>query len=495
MLGWPKNYLLVGLPLLRALSPMDVRAVIAHEFGHLSGNHGKFSGWIYRVRQTWTQIMQNVDQHGRFGSGILKRFFDWYAPYFGAYSFVLARAQEYEADRCSVAVVGKRNAARALINLELRESALNENFWPSFYKRADKQPEPPGDAYTEMLQSLREPLAPEKAQVWFSQSLTRRHRYDDTHPALADRLESMGYTNVRKEADVNSFAMNDDQPRSDQYFLATVPSEFVDQKNQWWKEQLSTGWSERHKFVLEAEQSLLTLAEKAKTTQLTVDELWDRARFMAGTQGNEPAIPFLNDVLAVMEDHAAANYKLGEALLEQSDEAGIKHIEAAIVKDHSATPSGYEMVFVFLTKQNRPEEAEQYRQRVVDYYDKVELARQERNTIKVSDDFSSHGLTREAVEALRVQLANVPRLASAHLVKKVVKHFPEDPSYVLGVIAKHAWYSSQNDKRDQELIDQLATTINYPGYTYIIAMEHNHKGLRKVFKRIEGSQIYNEKLP
>jgi len=50
--GWQENYLLVGLPLLRGLSPNEVRAVIAHEFGHLSGKHSAFSGWIYRVRQT-----------------------------------------------------------------------------------------------------------------------------------------------------------------------------------------------------------------------------------------------------------------------------------------------------------------------------------------------------------------------------------------------------------------------------------------------------------
>jgi hypothetical protein len=29
-------------------------------------------------------------------SGIFESFFDWYAPYFGAYSFVLARAQEQD---------------------------------------------------------------------------------------------------------------------------------------------------------------------------------------------------------------------------------------------------------------------------------------------------------------------------------------------------------------------------------------------------------------
>ena len=174
--GWMKNYLLVGLPLLRALSVTDVRAVLGHEFGHLSGNHGRFDGWIYRVRQTWTQIMQNLQQRPRHGSFIFERFFDWYSPYFAAYSFVLARSREYEADRCAVEVVGREHAARALINLELKHKLINEDFWPAVFKRADKQPEPPADAFSQMLQSLREPVAPEKAQLWFAQSLSRRLR-------------------------------------------------------------------------------------------------------------------------------------------------------------------------------------------------------------------------------------------------------------------------------------------------------------------------------
>src|SRR6185436_12833883 len=60
MFGWLNNYLVVGLPLLKALSPEEFRAVLAHEFGHLSGKHGRFSGWIYRVRQSWVEVLTRV---------------------------------------------------------------------------------------------------------------------------------------------------------------------------------------------------------------------------------------------------------------------------------------------------------------------------------------------------------------------------------------------------------------------------------------------------
>jgi Zn-dependent protease with chaperone function len=49
LLGWPRNYVLVGLPLLQTLSPEQAAAVVAHELGHLRGGHGRFGALVYRV--------------------------------------------------------------------------------------------------------------------------------------------------------------------------------------------------------------------------------------------------------------------------------------------------------------------------------------------------------------------------------------------------------------------------------------------------------------
>jgi len=78
----------------------------------------------------------------------------------------------------------------------------------------------------------------------------------------------------------------------------------------------------------------------------------------------------------------------------------------------------------------------------------------------------------------------------AYLVQKVVKHFPDRPAYVLGVITKTQWHGLQSDKADRELVNDLAQSLECPGYTYIIALEHQYKPLRKFFKRIEGSEVY-----
>lgn len=58
IIGWHKNYLTVGLPLMHALSPAQFEAVLAHEIGHLSAAHGRFGAWIYRIRKTWYRLVE-----------------------------------------------------------------------------------------------------------------------------------------------------------------------------------------------------------------------------------------------------------------------------------------------------------------------------------------------------------------------------------------------------------------------------------------------------
>ncbi|HSE19553.1 MAG TPA: M48 family metalloprotease [Pyrinomonadaceae bacterium] len=99
MFGWLHNYLVVGLPLLRAVSPAEFRSVLAHEVGHLSGKHGRFSGWIYHLRQSWIEILTRVREERSYASFLFEPFIKWYAPYLNAYSFVLVRAQERQADQ------------------------------------------------------------------------------------------------------------------------------------------------------------------------------------------------------------------------------------------------------------------------------------------------------------------------------------------------------------------------------------------------------------
>ena len=74
---------------MQALSAPQFTAVLAHEYGHLSGAHSRFSAWIYRIRRTWAQIVEGLEKRDNWGITLFSKFFEWYIPFFNAYSFVL----------------------------------------------------------------------------------------------------------------------------------------------------------------------------------------------------------------------------------------------------------------------------------------------------------------------------------------------------------------------------------------------------------------------
>ena len=101
------------------------------------------------------QLMETLESGEHWGAAVFRRFLKWYVPFFGAYTFVLARAQEYEADRQAADLVGSREFADALITIVVNSAFLDTSFWPAFYKQADNQPEPPASPFIEMSKALR----------------------------------------------------------------------------------------------------------------------------------------------------------------------------------------------------------------------------------------------------------------------------------------------------------------------------------------------------
>ncbi|HYC32467.1 MAG TPA: M48 family metallopeptidase, partial [Gemmatimonadales bacterium] len=64
LLFWPRNVLRLGFPLLVALSPEHLRAVVAHELGHFSRAHGRFAAWVYGTRLAWVRLVHTLHSRG-----------------------------------------------------------------------------------------------------------------------------------------------------------------------------------------------------------------------------------------------------------------------------------------------------------------------------------------------------------------------------------------------------------------------------------------------
>lgn len=179
-----RRVMLLGLPLLQVLSISEMRAVLAHEFGHYYGGDTKLAPWIYKTRET---IIRTISQL----SGTIYHLpFVWYGRLFLRVTQAISRRQEFEADALAARTVGARSletGLRAVFGASLaydgyfREEVvpvLNAGFLP-----------PLADGFA---QFLREPRVADALSRATQEEMTtpRIHPYD-SHPSLPDRIKAL----------------------------------------------------------------------------------------------------------------------------------------------------------------------------------------------------------------------------------------------------------------------------------------------------------------
>jgi Zn-dependent protease with chaperone function len=117
----------LGLPLMRALSRSQFRAVLAHEFGHYYGGDTRLGPWIYKTRAA---IMRTViSLSGRQGKGsLLQKPFLWYGKMYLRITHGISRRQEFVADELAARAIGSRPLIAGLRTVHGAGSAFNA-FW------------------------------------------------------------------------------------------------------------------------------------------------------------------------------------------------------------------------------------------------------------------------------------------------------------------------------------------------------------------------------
>ncbi|MEG3896476.1 MULTISPECIES: M48 family metalloprotease [unclassified Microcoleus] len=485
--GWQENYLLLGLPLMQSLSLEQLKAVLAHELGHLSGNHSRFAAWIYRIRKTWMQIYERLHQSEQHGAtALFNRFLEWYWPAFNAYSFILARMNEYEADRCAAQLAGKRTAAEALINVELRARFLETSFWKDIHKQMEHQADPPDNVYSSMLTVLHSPIAEDNNKLWLKQALAEKTNNADTHPCLTDRLQSLGYSTTKAQKLSQPATI---QISAAEHLLGTALQQFATQFDRDWKEAAATPWRQRYAYLQQTLDKLQALEQKAQIQTLAEQEVWEQVCYTLELRRDEAALPLLQDVLKNQPDHAEANYTIGRILLQKADPAGIACIEKAIVKRIDWVIDGCELVYSFLSQQGQTEEAQKYSDRADQHYQLLLKAQKERSDVFNNDTFKPHTLTASEVNELKQQVADYPQVKEAYLVEKVVTYFPEKRLCVLGIVRKRSL--SESEDADQKLLNLLATNLQFPSETLLVILKRiSYRNLKKKVCQIDRSLVF-----
>ncbi|MDJ0706395.1 MAG: M48 family metalloprotease [Leptolyngbyaceae cyanobacterium MO_188.B28] len=482
-IGWQVNYLLLGLPLMQALSPDQFRAVAAHELAHLSNNDSWFAGWIYRVRQAWFELAEKF-QADRQGGFLFRRFFSWYGPFFKAYSFVLARTQEYEADRRAAEIVGADHKAEALLNLSIHSHFLQKKFWPKIYQQTTDLATPPKGTIPALLQDLETATTAQEAPQWLALDLARQTDNEATHPCLTDRLTALGY---EMSADLLLDPINQSAAQT---FFGDALTELSERLDQFWGQEEANVWKQQHNQKQQQIKTLARLDTKAQTHPLTVEETWKRGFLTWQLREPKSAIPLFREGLAQAPEHPMMNYHLGQILLDQQESSGVSHLETAMDQDPALVIPGCQLLSTFFRQQSHLDRAEKYRHRWRQQDKPWKLAQQERTPLKASDRFMPHQLPDAEVNQLSEQLAEYPEVKAAYLVQKQVTRFPEKPFYGLAIVRRYYPGEGPNYKTDVELSALIMNQLSFSGELTLMILNRATLNLLQGLRKVGGAMIY-----
>jgi heat shock protein HtpX len=189
-----RRIMVLGLPLLAALTPRQMRAVIAHEYGHYIGGDTRFSAWIWRTRVAVLKTVAVLDNEDSWFQRVVVRApFLLYAKLFLRLTNAISRRAEFAADEVAARVAGVQAQAQTLRTVTAAAPAYSAYRREDVAYALDSGRRPPIAAGFQRFLEDHEIRAQVDTIVAAQIAEGETNPYD-SHPTLADRLRAIGAT-------------------------------------------------------------------------------------------------------------------------------------------------------------------------------------------------------------------------------------------------------------------------------------------------------------
>lgn len=423
--GWDKNTLCLGMELLMSMTPEQARSVVAHELGHLSGKHSRFTGWIYRLRISWQRIMEGLEHQDNLGADLMRRFFGWYTPTFAAYSFALARANEYSADEIAAKLTSNEDMAHALVNCHVVHDLLGEYYWQPFLEQDFEVSITNTSPYSQMMSFLQQNRFETHAlENKINRAMTIKTGHFDTHPALRDRLKALGCQPRQPEPIKQSAAQL--------WFDKQLPAIIKDFDKEWLKRN-SAKWQERYLQIQKGRAKLAFL--KTKPLQdLRPEEVWKLAILTEKFAPEVDCLPYFELYSAKRPEDAEADFVIGRLMLDRNSEAGVEKMVVAMNKRPQLKLNACDRLIYFYRGRQDENNANYWQQQAARQIDINNAADNERKVISKNDQFIKPDKHFDIIYALFTRrIINIKGVKHVWLVEKRMRYYPESKTYVLAI--------------------------------------------------------------
>ena len=466
---WPRNTLLVGYPLLATLSREQIRAVIAHELGHITHAHGRFTSWVHRTRRTWERLLDELDARQATPAHV-RLLFRWYVPRLHAESVAVSRQQELLADRLAAEVTGAETTAQALVAIGVGGEVLSRTFWPPLLRRVEHDPVPPRP-YSTMGPGIWRALGERDQANLLDQALRDDPEPWGTHPSLRERLARLGQR-AQLPAAVQSTAAEE--------LLAAEQHDIAGQLDDDWSAAHAADWRAEHDDI---RGRRTRLAELEALEQPTPPQIFERAALTERTGHDEGALALYRAAFAA--GHSAAGLAAGRILLDQHDESGVEIIETAMDADPVLVQQGCAAIATFLEDRGRAAAAHPYRVRHARAATLSKMAAKERSELTLVDRFVA--CSDPAADAQRIAscLAAESAVVRAFLASKELR-YSTGTQTLLALTA--------NGSLTPQMLDRLKTECGLSEEARIVVLGRHDQQIEAALAGIRGALVYERRV-
>jgi Zn-dependent protease with chaperone function len=478
--GGYRNYLLLGLPLMQALTVEQLESVLAHELGHLARGHARASNWIYRLRLMWSRLEAALAERPQWGSRFVRAFYQWYVPRFQAISFPLARANEYEADAAAARLTSPRITGQALTNVNIVGNFLHERYWPQIHAAAKEVPQPSFAPYSGFGTAALEQISDSDRARWLDLALRRETSFSDTHPSLSDRLGAIG-----AEAEIVI-----PQPgEAAAQLLGPSLDRFQSRFDQQWRDAIGESWRKYHEDIRSKRQALAALRNEGSAELLSEAKALELADLEEAVgEGADAALALRRALLARSPGSSRAKFDLSRQLLLADDADGVALMEEAIAQDEDALVAGGVLLRDYFWRRGEKTLAGYWHGRSEERAGILRNARAERARVTTADAWVSHGLEPEILRRLTARLREIGTLRRVYLVRKQLRYLPEHPLYIVAFRVA-PWYRTRNAALSAAVMQELRERVDWPGHTLILSVEVQPRAIRAKVRRVSQARI------
>ena len=472
LLGGYRNYLMIGLPLLSSLSPEEFKAVLCHEFGHLTKNHSKFQQQVMKVAMIWEIL-------GELNFMILLLFYPFvkiYSPILEAYISVYQRSDEYEADQIAIKATGKEACAVSLWKVHVLGGYFEDNYEKILLEKAIASKEP-DISITRLFQEICSiPIISPKLDVYREQQKKIQTAPWDTHPSLADRLKAMGTDIPEKTPEVDSVAKT---------LLYTPVSDSRGILDTLWIKENREIWT----IVHETGKSAMTMIKRldSKDRKLwTAEDALNYVGRMELFRDKSEIISLYEQFIASFPENLFLKLNYGNYLFELRDDNGMKYVKQAM-KEPVLAMHAAEAATMYLHSAGRENEVEEIITEMENRMNEIGRALEKRAEVSAENHIVPHGLDKGTIERLVESLGDIRKhIAELYLMKKVDDTGRLMSVYLLVFKIKKAAFSLTVNA--SELTEQIDEAADLPFEYYAINLNSSRE-LKKRLPELSGDAL------